>query len=284
MYKYYKKTSIYGMLLLSLILFIKVINQPYGVGANTHVPTNNVEGTSNPSPKSSSELEGTATATPKPQNILESIGDFELYGEYVDGRKVEENVAINTIKYDEGSITEDIISAVRTQNGNQDIFSIISLELLQNGRPISQPAVIKVYIDSKGVFSGFENISLYKIIDNQKVINIATTTENNIIMFETEELGKYVVCGDKEQIEATTKPLETKKPLQEATDAGIITTNLPTGMPKEEEAGLMSPGAFVFWLILVLIIGLWIGLGIGYILWGRYKSKKNYKGPFVIGE
>lgn len=282
MYKYYKKIIIYSILLLSLFLFTKVINQPYNVGASTHAPTNNVGGTANPSSNPTSEA-GIATATPKPQNLIESIGDFDLYGEYIDGRIVEDNIAINTIIYGEESITEELISAVRAQNGNQDIFSIINLELLQNGRPINQPAVIKVYIDSTEVFSGFENITLYKIIDNNNIVNIATTNENNIITFETEKLGKYIVCGEKEQIE-TTNPQETKKPLQETADAGIITTNLPTEVPKEEETGLMSPGAFVFWLILVLIIGLWIGLGIGYFLWGRYKSKKNYKGPFVIGE
>ena len=46
----------------------------------------------------------------------------------------------------------------------------------------------------------------------------------------------------------------------------------------------VTPGAFVFWLVLALLLGFWSGIGIGYLLWGRYKTKKTHSGPRVIGE
>lgn len=268
-----KKQRIFNIYIVSVLVFLTILfitNEPYGVKANTPLPTE-------------AETEETGTPTPKPDNIIESIGDFELYGEYIGVGKVEKNIAINTINYGEMSITAEIISAVRAQNGNQDIISMIRLELVQNGRPINQAGKLKIYINNETFFNDFENLSLYKINGKEIIENIEIKLENEYIIFETKELGDYVVCGEKAIAEAT-PGVVTNKPLQENEATGIITTNSPTTTPNSAEEGLLTPGGFVFWLIVALIIGLWVGLGIGYILWGRYKSKRNNRGPFVIGE
>lgn len=274
-----KKSRIFNIYIISVLVFLTmlfIINEPYGVKANTPSPTE-------AETESGVSGEEIATPTPKPDNIVESIGDFKLYGEYIDGSKIEKNVAINTINYGETSITAEIISAVRAQNGNQDIISMIRLELVQNGRPINQEGKLKIYINNETFFNDFENLSLYKINEKEIIENIEIKLENEYIIFETKELGDYVVCGEKAIAEAT-PGVETNKPLQENEATGIITTNSPTTTPNSAEEGLLTPGGFVFWLIVALIIGLWVGLGIGYILWGRYKSKRNNRGPFVIGE
>lgn len=257
-----------------LFVFIFVVSICTTARAATEDPTS--------TDNSASTTQTSEPIPTQPPNIIKSIGDFNLYAEYIDGTKVEENAAINVTILGDEAFTEEIISSIRGQNGNQDIFIIFTLELQQNGRPMRQHTPVDLFIDNAGIFTEYENLNFYKIKEDNSASRFEVTQNEQYIMFEADELGKYVVCGEKKGEELATDEPQQTAPLQDDTQTSIIPTIGPTKTPEGDN--VVTAGAFVFWLVVALILGLWIGLGIGFVIWGRYRNKKNNRGPFVIGE
>lgn len=70
--------------------------------------------------------------------------------------------------------------------------------------------------------------------------------------------------------ELTVTPESTPKP-----------TTAPTKTP-DNQALLIKSGALGFWMMVVLIAGIWIGIAIGYFIWGRKKGR-NIRRSKIIG-
>ncbi|MBR5500368.1 MAG: hypothetical protein IKV74_02440 [Clostridia bacterium] len=70
--------------------------------------------------------------------------------------------------------------------------------------------------------------------------------------------------------ELTVTPESTPKP-----------TTAPTKTP-DNQALLIKSGALGFWMMVVLIVGIWIGIAIGYFIWGRKKGRSVRRSK-VIG-
>ena len=105
--------------------------------------------------------------------------------------------------------------------------------------------------------------------------------------FSTITLGKFVAVGvsinpdNSFESESTASATPT---LQNGEGTGIIPTGDLSSSLKNNSSDSISAGAFVFWLLAALVIGIWIGVFIGFVLWGRYKTKKIQRGPYIIGE
>jgi hypothetical protein len=99
-------------------------------------------------------------------------------------------------------------------------------------------------------------------------------------------MGEYVATGvlNPDASEQTEKPGNSSPTLQNSENTGIIPTSKPISSNKNNNESVITPGAFIFWLLTALVIGLWVGILVGYVLWGRYKTKKMQRGPYVIGE
>lgn len=259
----------------------EITNKPNENGSTqTQAPSNKDD---NISTDKNNEAENNTPKPEIPKNSILSIGDFKLYGLYEDGTKVEENVAINVKLLNSDNITADVINSIRTQGENQDIFAMFQLELTQNGRPMNQHTPIDIFIDYSGIFLDYENISFYIVSENSEAIKLEMSNNEDYLMFKADKLGKYVACGEKKVYNNSTNiPITT--PLQDRGETGIIPTASPEKNNGGDEESVITPGAFVFWLIAALVVGLWAGIGIGYMFWGRYRNKKAYKGPLVIGE
>ncbi len=91
----------------------------------------------------------------------------------------------------------------------------------------------------------------------------------------------------------TPKPTEevTETPSEEPTELTpepteeIVITQKPTTVPTQtpdSQALLIKTGALGFWMMVVLIAGIWVGIAIGYFIWGRKKGR-NVRRSKIIG-
>ncbi len=78
---------------------------------------------------------------------------------------------------------------------------------------------------------------------------------------------------------------ETMLPTQEPTISLLPTkTPVPTMEPTatDDQALLIRSGALGFWMLVVLIVGVWIGIAIGFFIWGR-KNGRSVRRSRIIG-
>ncbi len=233
-----------------------------------------------------------ATATPQPTpppNEIASIGDLQAKASYSDNGRFEENMAINIKLIQSAEETARYVSAIRTVEQERDIFSVFEMSMQKNGREIPLTKTLNIRILQNQDFSGYDFISVIRIDGSGFARLLDSETKNNEIHFTASELGVFALVGT--PLSPTASSNRTPAPnyaaatLQNGETAGIITSLPPNGTAQAAEGdGVVTPGAFVFWLILALVIGVWAGIGIGYALWGRYKTKKVQRGPHVIGE
>lgn len=72
------------------------------------------------------------------------------------------------------------------------------------------------------------------------------------------------------EIDSTVTPMITQKP-----------TAVPTAT--DNQALLIKSGALGFWMIVVLVVGIWIGIAIGFFIWGRRKGRNRIRRSKIIG-
>lgn len=224
--------------------------------------------------------------TPAPIiNKINSIGDFKVNAVYVDNRPVDENLAIYVEKKDINTLPTQTIQAIRAQDGDKDIFSYMYFSLQKNGRDIDIDNTINIKVPKEGIFQRYQGVSLFKITDGD-VLKVETEIISDELSFDIQEKGYYVAIGilNNDVSHETLIPQEPSPTLQNSETAGIIPSGKHSPDVTQNDGGSITPGAFVFWLFLALIVGIWLGVMIGYILWGRYKTKKMQRGPYVIGE
>lgn len=224
-------------------------------------------------------------ATPTPaSNVIFSIGDIKLQAQYSDNRIVDENLSICAEKKDINTLPAHIIKSVRAQEGDKDIFLYFNLSLLMNGREYPVNSQLDIYMEQTGILAEYSNLLLFKVTESG-VSSVTVEEKEGKIIFSDNSLGLFLFVG----IRNHDAPIETNDPsqssptLQEGETAGIISPGATAGANGNNARGI-TPGAFVFWIIISLVVGLWIGIGIGFVLWGRYKTRKKQKGPYVIGE
>ncbi len=256
---------------LFVLLIILVFNLAVGtiyVCAETAVPTEN------------------SNASPTPVlNIIDSFGDFALTANYSDNRVANENLAISATNKNINELSVKAIQAIRAQEGDKDIFAYFSLVLRMNGREIDSKDSMDIKIEKKSIFEKYQNITIFKVTE-EGVYKIATDSDTDMIIFNITEMGEYVATGvlNPDASEQTEKPGNSSPTLQNSENTGIIPTSKPISSNKNNNESVITPGAFIFWLLTALVIGLWVGILVGYVLWGRYKTKKMQRGPYVIGE
>ena len=222
--------------------------------------------------------------TPAP-NVIYSIGDFELTARYEDNRNVNENLAINVKKSNINTLSPQVIQSIRSQEGDKDIFVYFELELQMNGRKVSPDTTLNIEIENTDIFEMYQKITIFSISENE-VLKIFPESENEKACFSTFTLGKFVAAGvlNPDVSPETESTAGTTPSLQNSETAGIIPTGDSSSVNKNDGSDSISAGAFVFWLLAALVIGIWMGIIIGYVLWGRYKTKKMQRGPYIIGE
>lgn len=96
----------------------------------------------------------------------------------------------------------------------------------------------------------------------------ATTPAQTQAPTGTEEMDPSATPWEEETIE----PSET--PEASPTEAPVVTEK-PIASPTatNDQALLIQSGALAFWMMVVLIVGIWIGIGVGYLIWGRRKGR-----------
>ena len=107
------------------------------------------------------------------------------------------------------------------------------------------------------------------------------------ITFSTDKMGVFVFTGVPGGGETTPGEGDTEaSPEQPGENAGATASGIPTAGADtgRDENEIISPGAFVLWLLTALAAGIGAGMGIGYVMWGKYKTKRVKRGPKVIGE
>lgn len=240
-------------------------------------------------PAGTSTAAPTETPTPAPTpvvNEIGSIGDFTGKASYTDNSIFEENMAVLIKDLSQNADADSDIQAIRVVEKERDIFSIFELSLQKNGRDVVVTKAMNIRIALQGTLEGYDHISVLQIAPSGVATIVESTVEAGYLKFTTNALGKFALVGD--ALNPTPPAAVTPSPgatLQNGGNAGIISPSAEGGADASPGAeGVVTPGAFVFWLIITLIIGIWIGIGIGYILWGRYKTKKVNKGLKVIGE
>ena len=235
-----------------------------------------------------------ATVTPSPPmptpsptpvvNEIGSIGDLSIKASYSDNAVFESDMAILSKNLNESTDTNNIIEAVRNIEKDKDIFYIFELSLQKNGRDTEVTKQMNIRIEQKDTLEQYTDISVFKIDSSGFAHAVDSRTDNGYILYTASELGRFVLTGVSANNTANPNPTPgNNTTLQSGGVTGIISPKPPEAENNAGD-GIVTPGAFVFWLALAIIIGIWIGIGIGYILWGRYKSKKIYKGPKIIGE
>lgn len=275
-----KKYFIYGIF---MMLFIILSGLPYAAAAPTEPPAlgTTPEGTGTPGA-------GQTPAAPTPVlHEIGSIGDFNLKAGYADNSAFVDDMAVLVKEIRESEEAEVLIQAVRAAERDQDIFSIFHMTLQKNGRDTEFTKQMNIRIEQSGVFASYDNISVYGIDDAGTARKLETKIENGYICYTADAMGTFALTGMllPDHTEAPSPSPVISPTLQNDGNTGIIPpSQSAAGNGSENREGVVTPGAFVFWLILALLVGIWVGIGIGYILWGRYKTKKNYTGPKVIGE
>lgn len=218
-------------------------------------------------------------------NEIGSTGDIKVRASYEDNGIFDDNMAINTIDMSESGEIDSVINAVRSIEREQDIFEVMLFSLQINGRDTALTKRINIRVEQTEAFAAYRDVSVFFVNDAGSAEKLDAAAENGCISFTTDALGIFVLTGIGEHGAATPsqEPNSTHS-LQTGDNAGIISPSHIADTNEGDISDTISPGAFVFWLFLAIVVGVWLGIGIGYILWGRYKVKRVKTGPKVIGE
>ena len=97
----------------------------------------------------------------------------------------------------------------------------------------------------------------------------ATTPAQTQAPAGTDEIDPSATPGEEETLE----PSET--PEASPTEAPVVTNKPAIASPTstDDQALLIKSGALGFWMMVVLIVGIWVGIAIGYFIWGRRKGR-----------
>lgn len=135
-------------------------------------------------------------------------------------------------------------------------------------------------IDTDAVNSDIK-LSEFKFVDNAGKTHIDDVAVNNIsVKIE----NKNVITS---LAPSATPGMQTQNPSATADNAGQLTeTPKPTNKTEIltdtavytlEDIEDLSNGAIVFWGLVFMVVGVWIGLGLGYWIWYKRKSKPQVK-------
>ncbi len=99
----------------------------------------------------------------------------------------------------------------------------------------------------------------------------------------TEEIDPSITPGETEGTpgDETLSPSETPEIMPTVTP-DVTKKPIQSPAATEDEALLIKSGALGFWMIVVLVIGIWIGIAIGFFIWGRRKGR-NVRRSRIIG-
>lgn len=99
----------------------------------------------------------------------------------------------------------------------------------------------------------------------------------------TDEIASSGTPGQSEGTpgEETLEPLETPE-ITPAETPNVTKKPIPSPTATDDQALLIKTGALGFWMIVVLVVGIWIGIAIGFFIWGRRRGR-GIKRSKIIG-
>ena len=202
-------------------------------------------------------------ATPSiPDNFISVTTDRQSFMVgYVDGDKFAGRPVFSAtdITLSEEESVDLIFRVINEHVGDSSCIAVYQLWLYENDTVYIPEKLLSFMITVTDEINDYEEYAILYINDNLEVTKLPCEMKNNILSFNNANAGYFALIGNRKISEPENTP-----------DVPVA-----THVPSENKDGV-SPGTFVISLIITAFIALWIGVGIGFVIWGKNKKKTRY--------
>lgn len=198
-----------------------------------------------------------------PENFISTVTDKQTFMVgYVDGDKFDGSPILEVIDItlSEEESADLIYRAINENLGELSCIAVYKLWLVENESIFIPEKLLTFIMTTTDEMNNYEEYSILYINDSLEVTKLPYTFENGVLSFNNANSGYFALVG------------KSKISIPENTPDVPSTTHVPS----VDNDDVVSPGTFIISLIVTAFISLWVGVGIGFLIWGKNKKKTRY--------
>ena len=179
---------------------------------------------------------------------------------YVDGSDFSGNpiFTVAEIADFDGESADLLLEAVGKYDGEYSCLAIYKMWLTENDSVYIPEKIIGFLLSLPEQSNEYKEYVVLYINDKLEATPIDYSLNDGVLAFNNSNAGYFAVMG------------KLSSSIQNQTDTP------PEATPLAEDDSGISPGTLIILIIITAFISLWIGIGIGFIIWGKNSKKTRY--------
>ena len=235
----------------------------------TQKPTATPENTNNITINPSIDVQTPAPPTyTAPENYVTHVYNNQFFAVgYVDGSPFPGllTLDISDITFSNEENADLIYETISEHLNGKTCVALYEIWLRTDTEIFIPEKIVSIRLSNIDRMNGFDNFEVLYITDTLEVNRLLCENTDGMMMFNNPNMGYFVLIGT--EIEQNTEA-------PEVTQGSAVSVGTKEGI---------SPGTFIISLILAVFVSLWIGVGIGYVIWGKNKKSSRYSGRSAGG-
>ena len=179
---------------------------------------------------------------------------------YVDGSDFSGNPIFTVAEMADfdGESADLLLGAVGKYDGEYSCLEIYKMWLTENDSVYIPEKIIGFLLSLPEQSNEYQEYVILYINDKLEATPIDYSLNDGVLAFNNSNAGYFAVMGK--------------------LSSGILnqTDTPPEATPLAEDDSGISPGTLIILIIITAFISLWIGIGIGFIIWGKNSKKTRY--------
>ena len=179
---------------------------------------------------------------------------------YVDGSDFSGNpiFTVTEMADFDGESADLLLEAVGKYDGEYSCLAIYKMWLTENDSVYIPEKIIGFLLSLPEQSNEYKEYVVLYINDKLEVTPIDYSLNDGVLAFNNSNAGYFAVMG------------KLSSSILNQTDTP------PEATPLAEDDSGISPGTLIILIIITAFISLWIGIGIGFIIWGKNSKKTRY--------
>ena len=179
---------------------------------------------------------------------------------YVDGSSFsgEPVFTVTEITDFDGESADLILETVNSNSNGYSCLAIYKMWLAVDDLAYIPEKVIGITFSSVDSLNNYEEYVVLYINDSLETTELECSLDDGVFSFNNSNAGYFALMGK-----------DSQKVPERTNDISVITP-----IPQDDKG--VSPGTLIILIIVTAFISLWIGIGIGFIIWGKNSKKTRY--------
>ena len=179
---------------------------------------------------------------------------------YVDGSSFsgEPVFTVTEITDFDGESADLILETVNSNSNGYSCLAIYKMWLAVDDLAYIPEKVIGITFSSVDSLNNYEEYVVLYINDSLETTELECSLDDGVFSFNNSNAGYFALMGK-----------DSPKVPERTNDISVITP-----IPQDDKG--VSPGTLIILIIVTAFISLWIGIGIGFIIWGKNSKKTRY--------